>query len=261
MADLEFDDLPTLELIGYRTLIAEIPPPTDDQLRAFAVFAADAKSWYKHLPPFPPGAPFYFFIDPCAGLDRVRLSREQAVFYPRTESTEPFHYTWMTTGNYRARYGCLSFCCESGSQLFLPRTVVFDDGSEVRGMLDNNPVHPFIYPGQDRPFRVPREVLEAGRADITGVVHSQAASVWFWERVFSTARSDPRWPEETGGAETIARIRERQGRVLASPEAEGQNLSAADPEIEALVRPERERMQMEMIAAMKRMRELVYPAA
>src|SRR5919197_4034317 len=105
LAELNFEDLPSLGLAEYRALVEEIPRPFDDQIRSFAAFVSEAKSWYKHLPPFGPGVPFYFFVDPCAGLDRKRLPGGTVTFSERTDTTPRFHYTWMTTESYRARFG------------------------------------------------------------------------------------------------------------------------------------------------------------
>ena len=220
---------------------------------------SQAKSWYKHLPPVTPGAPFYFFLDPCAGLDRVRLSEERAAFFERTEKTKPFHYTWMTTKEYRARFGCLSFSCEQASELFRPVSVPLTDGTEVPGFLDNNPAHPIIYTKPDQAFRIPHRVLEAGRADVTGVVHSLAATVWFWRGVLSAGKEELTWPEGTGGPSTIERIRERCHVV--GDDSQTSDLNAADPEIEALLRPERKRLETEMISAVRRVRHLIFEGA
>jgi hypothetical protein len=259
LLEIDFEDVPVLELAKYRTLVQEIPAPTDGQIADFATFVSEAKSWYKHLPPFALGAPFYFFVDPCAGLDRVRLPGGTAAFFERTEGTEPFHHSWMTTETYQARFGCLSFCCERGSELFRPVAVPLDDGTEVKGFLDNNPSHPIIYPMADQPFRIPKQVLEPGRAEITGVVHRLAATVWFWQRVFLDASHDVTWPEETGGPSIVTRIRERC--VAIGDDSHTAIAGAPDPKIEVLVRPERERMQMEMVFAMRRMRHLVFAGA
>jgi hypothetical protein len=51
----------------YLRLISELPLPTVEQTRAFANQVANAHSWYKHLPVFPPGRVFIFFLDPQAG--------------------------------------------------------------------------------------------------------------------------------------------------------------------------------------------------
>ena len=48
----------------YRELVASLPLPSTDQTARFVDYVSGAHSWYKHLPLFPPGAPFVFFLDP-----------------------------------------------------------------------------------------------------------------------------------------------------------------------------------------------------
>src|SRR6478735_1162875 len=56
---------------GYVEMVHDLPLPTDAQKQNFAVYVAHAHSWYKHLPAFPPGAAFYFFLNEYAGCNRV----------------------------------------------------------------------------------------------------------------------------------------------------------------------------------------------
>src|SRR5262245_46344834 len=78
---------PELTLSEYRVLVKDLPPPTDDQVERFTAFVSDAKSWYKHLPPFEPGSRFCFFIDPSAGLDRIWESAGTIAFAQRDTSS------------------------------------------------------------------------------------------------------------------------------------------------------------------------------
>jgi hypothetical protein len=255
LSEVSVEDLPVLELAGYRSLIEEFPPPTDDEIQRFAVHVSQAKSWYKHLPAWPPGVPFQFFVDPWAGQDRLRIPGGEVAFNERTETTPQFHYTWMTTTDYRAQFGRMAFSCDFGTGLFLPVSVVMEDGTPVDGILDNNPSHAVIYTAPDQSFQLPYEVVEAGSTNVTALVHSMAATVSFWEWVFSNPNYESP-PQDTGLAETVARIRERCGRVGA-----GHHSSESDPEINALLKPERERQQAGMVSAMRRMWDLVYPGA
>ena len=61
----------TLTLDDYQNLLRGPPEPTHEQIEEFARFVATAHSWYKHLPTWPPGVPMRFFLDPCAGMERV----------------------------------------------------------------------------------------------------------------------------------------------------------------------------------------------
>ena len=110
--DPDVNNVPALSLQDYQCLIreAEIPAPTDEQIANFVEFVCGAKSWYKHLPLVLPGESMYFFIDACAGLDRILLADGRVTFLQRSESLR-FHYTWMPTSEYRERFGGLSFAC------------------------------------------------------------------------------------------------------------------------------------------------------
>src|SRR6266404_7771274 len=62
-----------LALQQYFALIRGVPLPSSAQRRNFVDYVTSAHSWYKHLPKYLPGAPFYFFIDKFAGCDCVTL--------------------------------------------------------------------------------------------------------------------------------------------------------------------------------------------
>src|SRR5918995_5505055 len=68
---IDITKLPLLTLPEYLSLISDIPLPTQQQKENFVEYVSHAHSWYKHLPLYPPGAPFYFFIDKYAGCDRL----------------------------------------------------------------------------------------------------------------------------------------------------------------------------------------------
>ena len=92
-----------LELFQYASLVRNLPRPTPDQMLAFARYVSNAHSWYKHLPWFPPGAPFYFFLDPAAGMQRAVAPNGSVRVSVREEPG--FHYSWIRTEEYRARFG------------------------------------------------------------------------------------------------------------------------------------------------------------
>lgn len=73
------------------------------QMQQFALFVSNAHSWYKHLPYLPPGEPFQFFLDPGAGMQLVVSSQGSVDATPRAEPG--FHYSWLPTVEYRARFG------------------------------------------------------------------------------------------------------------------------------------------------------------
>ena len=90
------------DLRAYIELIAGLPRPTDEQRDNFVNFVAGAHSWYKHLSILPPGTDFCFFLNPNSGRTRIHTPSGETGFVDRTEDDEiKFHYTWMTTANYR----------------------------------------------------------------------------------------------------------------------------------------------------------------
>lgn len=256
-------ELPRLNLDEYRAFVAQLAPPSKNQIAAFALYVAQAKSWYKHLPLSPPGEPFHFFIDPCAGLDRVVDQKGRATFLQRTEETPHFHYTWMTTEDYRSKYGLLAFACNAGTQLFLPISAQLQDGKEVSGSLDNNPHRATVNLTEEREFKVPQEVVDAGTVKLTGVMHRRTSTPWVWLRyVGNDAQTFP-WPEETGGAETAARIVDRCRSIVAEVESSNSpdnkaKLDETDEELETLLAPERERLRAEIVTAIQAVVDLVY---
>lgn len=100
----------------YRELIAALPIPTEEQTANFAAYVVGAHSWYKHLPCTPPGAPFAFFLDPNAGRELV-LTEDRAEYHDRTNGQQRFHYTWMLTTEYRARFGHWEYATNRGTTL------------------------------------------------------------------------------------------------------------------------------------------------
>ena len=52
-----------LSMKEYLALVQDLPLPTAEQRRNFVDYVTSAHSWYKHLPRYLPGAPFYFFIE------------------------------------------------------------------------------------------------------------------------------------------------------------------------------------------------------
>jgi hypothetical protein len=52
-------ELSVLSLRQYVELLAQTPLPTEQHKQNFVEYVSHAHSWYKHLPLYPPGAPFY----------------------------------------------------------------------------------------------------------------------------------------------------------------------------------------------------------
>lgn len=261
-----FEELPKMQLGEYRSLVAELARPSDEQIENFVAFVSEAKSWYKHLPPLRPGVPFFFFIDPFAGFDRVLIPGGQTVFLERTERTDRafrFHYTWMPTETYRARFGYLSFSCEAGSELhFSVDLATSNEGSSIiSGVTNNNWASPVINSMEGNPWRVPDEILEAGRVELTGIVHPVSADgKGPWMMLLKLMERARGWPSETDGDPMIARIRDKL-RAISERRSHDDERAAdgqADPELDAILKCEQQRLHTEMVAAMRRVRTLLY---
>ncbi|MDQ1314623.1 MAG: hypothetical protein QG662_732 [Pseudomonadota bacterium] len=162
-------DTPKMDIDAYRNLISDIAPPTNGQIVAFAGYVASARSWYKHLPLIPPGGDFYFYIDPHAGMDHLVHASGEVTVRTRTQDTEPFHYSWMSTADYRARFGCLAFACRMGSNLFRDERL----GDEIV-LVDNNCLNPALQVTRDSAMTPPKEVLEAGTCSLTALIQPHA---------------------------------------------------------------------------------------
>lgn len=88
----------------YRELISRLPIPTEEQTEKFVEYVVGARSWYKHLPRDPPGTRFVVFLDPNAGRAIVHADGRPQ-YRDRVNERERFHYTWMPTAEYLAKFG------------------------------------------------------------------------------------------------------------------------------------------------------------
>lgn len=188
----------------YRDIVSNTPKPTEKQIENLVQFVSSAHSWYKHLLVLPPGIPFIFFVDPMVGCDRMIHPESGEVRHKeRTEDSQKFHYTWMTTAEYRERFACLSYHCAAGVAISL---------STSSGIAEyaNRP----IFVDQEQAHRIPSEIVEQCSAELTGVIHPDSAQPWIWLHLlenYITNRETGqkrRWPEETGGDETFRKIME-----------------------------------------------------
>ena len=160
----------SLSLGQYIDLVAEVPLPAQQQKHDFAIYVSHAHSWYKHLPPYPPGVPFCFFIDKYAGCDRV-LQQEGTLKIAEREKTG-FHYADIPTERYRNRFGYLAFACGAGTTVVHrgegPIVVPRD---KIPGALHNDAVM----------YGLPKEIMGAGTIHLTAVIHALSASYLIWD--------------------------------------------------------------------------------
>jgi hypothetical protein len=249
-----------LTLGEYRALIRSLPVPTHSQLCEFATFVAGAHSWYKHLPLLPPGAPMQFFLDPAAGMQLERDTRE-GIRATRRDQTG-FHYSWIKTDEYRERFGHLAFSRSAGTSVSLQRA----DGTQLVPSDDA----PYVFdPARGRIFQVPDEVTAAGRAFVSGAVHTLGADVRLWWYFVLRKDRAVDWPEQSGGADAFDKIRQRcRGLVEGTLERERRtpedlgshrdyNICMVDYPLYELLEPERRRQRAGMVAAMERVIDLV----
>lgn len=88
----------------YSELVAQLALPTPEQTARFADHVADNHSWYKHLPFFPPGASFVFFLNPNAGRGVREAGGIFSVY--DLESADYFHHqSRLATAEYLSRFG------------------------------------------------------------------------------------------------------------------------------------------------------------
>jgi hypothetical protein len=248
---IDVTKLPLLTLREYLSLISDIPLPTQQQKENFVEYVSHAHSWYKHLPMYPPGAPFYFFIDKYAGYDRF-LQKDGTAFL-EARVIKGFHYSALPTAEYLAYFGHLAYSCGFG------KTVVLLSDGPVAVPRDDIPA----VPGDDASmYRLPTEIEEAGLTHLTAVIHSTSAQSYDLDyRIIKESGSGPiDWPEESGGRHTIDKIilrcdvmRQTNPKwTRVELKTAPRNILFVDPGLYEILTSERLRQSGEMIKAMDR---------
>jgi hypothetical protein len=97
------------------------------------------------------------------------------IYRDRTEHTDQLHYTWMTTVDYRRRFGYLAFCSPDATSIWTDEWLT--DGVAT---LDPNVLAPLIEGEEGRLALVPETVLDAGGLMLTRTLHprTDARAVW-----------------------------------------------------------------------------------
>lgn len=166
----------------YLDFVCELELPSPAQSDAFAKFSTNAHSWYKHLPLFPPGARFVFFLDPNAGL--VQEWNREGPFggrwkrrlRPRTKELCE-HYSHMTTERYRELFGAWGYAVIHVYPLPSPEALC-EPITRLRRRITSylQTWQDGLPPGNDyvdpRYRRFPYEILEQCGCQVTGFVHS-----------------------------------------------------------------------------------------
>lgn len=122
-------------------------------------------------------------------------------------------------------------------------------------------------------YTLPPEIQQAGKVELTAVIHNHCAAFSFWEDRGDINRHPRRWPEESGGQATLEKIFDRcremeqpgfkrakvqidEAFSASHPEL-ANNLLFADAILHQLFEPERKRQWKEMAVAIDRVCELV----
>jgi hypothetical protein len=132
---------------GYKAIIAQLPPPTTQQVNSFLTRVCNSHSWYKHLA-VSNGTPFVVFLSPTAGM---RRHGGKWIDYTEDDGTR-FHYTWCATAEYRRKFGYLDYTY--GDEVS-GRSIVIEDTSGQKHQL-------------------PPDVQAAGSAHLTAMCHGYA---------------------------------------------------------------------------------------
>ena len=189
-----------LTLRDYRTLIRTLPVPTIAQMEDFADFIFCTACSYTHFPIFPPGDPFQIFLNPAAGMQIMANSSGEVVAVPRQE--QGLHFTWLPTAMYQDRFGVLAFSRVSGNSASLQLV-------EGYQLIEPDDL-PFVHNLTTKTaFKLPDEVIRTGRVMLSGIGKPLASDYGIWQKYIINSSTQLDWPEESGGQETIRKIRDR----------------------------------------------------
>lgn len=220
----------------YREIIAVLPIPTAEQTENFADYVVGAHSWYKHLPCTPPGAQFVFFLDPNAGRELVQTDMGRFEYRDRVDGQTRFHYTWMLTTEYHVRFGHWQYATDQGTKFVVKPpgsedTRVFGSGfAEITGMDGASiPVSP--------------EVVAAGTMLMTAHVHRTFSAGWVHYRAHGLRQFRASHPKYAGYGQDLIELCDRHGEDI--------------PAFERAIDDERARLQVELRAALLRVRALL----
>jgi hypothetical protein len=230
--------VPSCTLLQYREIVKDLPRPSKAQIENFVLAVSEDHSWYKHLPLVPPGVPWWFFVDPWSGFDRTIQAGGRASHIELKGDAATLGRQ-LPTREYRSRYGYLA-CVTTGWGGFSPAD-------------HPNTTARIWFGGRETVNRVPAEIEEAGRVEVTAVIHPQAAQPWVWRRV---PGDEPRsWPAETGGDETLREVLSHSARKIQGGGAAALNI---DQTLVALLSPERRRLHAAMEGAIRTMLSVAY---
>ena len=277
-------------MASYYQVVRRLPAPSGAQISNFIDYVASAHSWYRGIPFGPQGIPFYFYLDPNSGCERV------------FEQGRPVYRERESTAAHRERVGYLWYSNQAASACIISqprgspvlsssrrpvsatreariwrrclgwfrshvRTRPQGEGkvpSQLAGVLEDRGAEESsgsAIQSEEYRISVPDEVLRAGYAELTGMIHPYASSIGVW-KALAEVEAIQRWLAETRSTEAVSEIL----RFLQeSPEDKGRTekrygrlIFGYCPEVDRLVDPERQRMRNLAEQAIRRMLGLVY---
>jgi hypothetical protein len=178
-----------------------------------------------------------------------------------------FHYSAIPTAEYRTRFGFLSYACARGTAVF------FLNPHQPAAIPRDKVVATLV--GDGFPRSLPQPILDAGRVELTAVIHPRSAGYNFWVPP-DRLKHKVYWPSESGGQATLQKIfqrcyemtqpeykEERNARYVKTIELlracrtteEARNVDerqSVDPILSELMEPERMRQKTEMLKAIDR---------
>jgi hypothetical protein len=168
---------------SYVEVAKSLPKPTPEQTARFASFVADAHSWYKHLPLYPK-TPFFFFLDPTAGMKfQPGLSGEGGTYVESLEGG--IHYSDMPTAVYRKRFGHWNYHVDSGCKL-LGRLLLEHllHPRELRSIARCPDLGSNVKDVDGQKLSISPELMLTGKADLSALVHETTSPhLWIWDDV------------------------------------------------------------------------------
>ena len=273
-------------MASYYQVVRRLPAPSDAQISNFIDYVASAHSWYKWIPVVPQGIPFYFYLDPNSGCERV-FERGKPVYRERNNTAEHRDRCGYLQYSREAAAACIIYQSRGSSvisssrrpvsatregriwtrclRLFRSHVRTRPQGEgkvppKLAGVLEDREAEESsgsAIQSEEYRISVPDEVLRAGHAELTGMIHPLASGIGMWMWIAGKplmVEGIQRWPAGTPGAETVLEILRF---VRENPQVTGRTVGYC-PEIDRLVDPERQRMRKLAEQAIHRMLDLVY---
>jgi hypothetical protein len=235
---------------SYREAVAHVERPTPEQIRNFARQVSCEHSWYKHLP-LDPAVPFVFYLDPEAGRRLVRTGSDDVAFVDVTVDSRGPRGDWGTTREYRERFGHWSYHAPYGSAFLF---------AGEGGTVDTAGPGLRILTAYGDWLELPESLSEAGRVDLTALVHPDRNEMIWCQRAPASGLTPflrsilDRLPNELRMAvqDAADRIEETGANPILNTIAFTDVLDPLRPHLDEVHREARESQVDEMVQAMLR---------